>query len=236
MDRRQTLATYDEEYARTYDERFVLPGHYRLKTEFEVGWLRRLLHEGWRWLDVACGTGYFLSRFPEVPRGGLDLSPAMLERARAANPDAIELRQGDFTDDFPDWAGAWDLVTCMWYAYGMVDSPASVARVIENLAAWTSPRGTCFVPVFDPHKLTGVRLPYLHRRVAFPPGTVKLTGVTWTWIEESGKEHRDMVAPATPEMVAMFHRHFELVPYPPFRRWGRQRHVRAIVARRKREA
>src|SRR5204862_5470678 len=117
VDRRQALATYDEEYARTYDARFVLPGHYRLKTEFEVGWLRRLLHEGWRWLDVACGTGYFLSRFPEVPRAGLDLSPAMLERARAANPDAIELRQGDFTDDFPDWAGAgaWDLVTCIWY-------------------------------------------------------------------------------------------------------------------------
>jgi SAM-dependent methyltransferase len=237
MDRDQVLETYDREYARTYDERFILPGHYGVKTEFEVKLLRRLMPAQGKWLDVACGTGYFLSRFPGVPRAGLDLSSAMLARAREANPDALLFREGDFTHDMPDWRGEWDLVTCMWYAYGMVQSLAEVARVVGNLAAWTSERGTCFLPLFDPRKLRGVSVPYLHENVAFPPGTVLLTGVTWTWIESSGKRHQDMVAPATEVMVELFERHFdsvELVRYPSPRWRGRGRHVKALVARGKR--
>jgi ubiquinone/menaquinone biosynthesis C-methylase UbiE len=126
MDRRQVLTTYDEQYARTYDERFILSEHYRSKNEFEVEVLTELLQDGGHWLDVACGTGYFLSRFPGVPRAGLDISPAMLARAREANPDALFFREGDFTEDVPEWHGQWDLVTCMWYAYGMVESLAEV--------------------------------------------------------------------------------------------------------------
>jgi hypothetical protein len=157
----------------------------------------------------------------------------MLARAREANPDALFFRQMDFTEAMPEWHGEWDLVTCMWYAYGMVESLAEVTRVVRNLAAWTSDRGTCFLPLFDPKKLRGVRVPYLHENVAFPPGTVLLTGVTWTWIERSGKRHQDMVAPATEVMVEMFERYFDtvkLVRYPSPRWWGRGRHVKVLVA------
>jgi hypothetical protein len=47
----------------------------------------------------------------------------------------------------PDWRDRWGLVSCMWYANGMVDSVSEVLRVIENLAAWTAPQATCFVPL-----------------------------------------------------------------------------------------
>jgi len=239
MDRRQVLETYDDEYARTYDRRFVLPGHYGVKTEFELKLLSELLEPGWKWLDVGCGTGYFLSRFRGVERAGIDLSPAMLAHAREANPDALFFREGDFTEDVPEWHGQWDLVTSMWYAYGMVESLAAVRGVVDNLAAWTSDRGVCFLPLFDPRKIRGVKVPYLHRNVAFPPGTVLMTGVTWSWIEASGKRHEHMVAPATEEMMSMFEDHFdavELVRYPSFPWFGRGRHVKALIARKKRPA
>ncbi|MHC5820258.1 MAG: methyltransferase domain-containing protein [Nostoc sp.] len=45
--------------------------------------------EGAKWLEVACGTGYFLSCFPEIERAGLDISPAMLKVAKQANPARI---------------------------------------------------------------------------------------------------------------------------------------------------
>jgi SAM-dependent methyltransferase len=235
VDRRQVLATYDEEYARAYEERFIRNEYYRPKTAFELKILRKLLRDAETWLDVGCGTGYFLSRFPGVARAGLDLSPAMLEVAREANPDALFFRESDFAADVPEWQERWDLVTCMWYAYGLVESPGAVDRVIRNLAAWTSPRGACFVPICDPRNLApGVRVPYLSRNVGFPPGTLLITSVTWTWIEDSGKRHQDMVAPAPERMIASFEEHFdrvELIRYPG-RRWSRAR-LKAILARAK---
>ena len=236
MDRRQVLATYDEAYARAYEEKFILNKHYRSKSEFEITVLKRLLGDGSRWLDVACGTGYFLSRFPGVPRAGLDISPAMLAIARKSNPDALLFREGDFTDEFSEWDGAWSVVTCLWYSYGLVESIAAVRAVVSNLARWTADEGVCFVPVFEPANLgRGVKVPYLLRQAGFPPETLMITGVTWSWIEASGKRHDDMVAPQMDYMVGLFSEYFdtvEVVTYPPFKPWRRRRR-RAIIARAK---
>lgn len=236
MDRRQVLATYDEAYARSYEEKFILNKHYRSKSEFEITVLKRLLGDGGPWLDVACGTGYFLSRFPGVPRAGLDISPAMLAIARKSNPDALLFREGDFTDEFPEWDGAWSVVTCLWYSYGLVESIAAVRAVVSNLARWTADEGVCFVPVFEPANLgRGVKVPYLLRQAGFPPETLVITGVTWSWIEASGKRHDDMVAPQMDYMVGFFSEYFdtvEVVTYPPFKPWRRRRR-RAIIARAK---
>jgi SAM-dependent methyltransferase len=235
MDAPQHQSIYDAEYARTYDENFVLHPYYRQKTRFEIETLRRLLATSSGWLDVACGTGYFLSRFPGVRRAGLDLSPAMLAIARQANPDAL-LREGDFGDDIPEWGGQWGLVTCMWYSYGYASSMPALRQLIHNLARWTSEEGACFVPICDPENLgRGVRVPYLHRDAGFPPATLLITGVTWTWKEGSGKHHVDMVAPPVDSLVAMFAEHFdvvELIQYPRFKWWSTRRR-KALLARAK---
>jgi SAM-dependent methyltransferase len=234
MDRKQVLDTYDEGYARTYEQRYILNEHYRSKSEFEISVLKRLLeHPGGPWLDVACGTGYFLSRFPGVARGGLDLSPAMLAVARKANPDALVLREGDFTQDCPDWEGKWSVVSSLWYSYGLVESIGAVQAFVRNLARWTSDRGVCFVPVFEPANLgRGVRIPSLLRGAGYPPDTIMITAVTWSWIESSGKRHDNMVAPTMDYMVSLFKEYFDtvdVVRYPPFKPWYRRRR-RAILA------
>jgi SAM-dependent methyltransferase len=236
----QVLAVYDAEYARTYDAHFILDDHYRQKTRFELETLRRLLANSGPWLDVACGTGYFLGQFPGLARAGLDLSPAMLEVARRANPDALFLREGTFGGEFPEWDGRWELVTCMWYSYGYAGSMSALRALIRNLARWTSDTGACFVPICDPENLgQGIRVPYLHRNAGFPPQTLRITGVTWTWGEGSAKRHPDMVAPPVDAMVALFAEHFdvvELVPYPRFHWWSRGRRKALLARGRRRRA
>ena len=84
MTRDEIIRLYDEDYASTYEEQFLLSPLTKADTKFETDLLREFLKPGVTWLDVACGTGYFLRQFPEVERAGLDLSPAMLQRARTA--------------------------------------------------------------------------------------------------------------------------------------------------------
>jgi hypothetical protein len=234
MNRQQILDTYDEDYVRTYDERFIENDHYRRKNDFELGVLARLLEGGGRWLDVACPTGYYLSRFPGVPRAGLALSPAVAESARRANPDAMFVEDGDFTRERPEWRGQWDLVTCLWYSYGLVESVAEVDRLIASFAGWVSDGGACFVPLCDPEYLGRVKVPHVNPDAGFPPGRLLITGVTWSWEEPSGKAHRNMVAPPVEHMVGLFERWFrdvEVVAYPPFRRGGRRRR-KGLIGRR----
>src|SRR5436190_1549387 len=133
MKKNQVLDTYDKAYAAAYDQKF----HGSAASAREIEIVRELLGAG-PWLDVACGTGYVLGHFPAVPRAGLDVSAAMLELARHANPDALVLREGSFLDDIEEWHAQWGLVTCMWYAYCLVESVSQVERVIANLGRWTS--------------------------------------------------------------------------------------------------
>ena len=140
MDAKRLVSLYDERYAATYNSRFLTSELAQSDAEHEVRLLAKLLQPGGRWLDVACGTGFFLSRFPECEREGLDLSPAMLALARQANP-GVTFHLGNFLDERPEWRNRWDLVSCMWYAYGLVDSMEQIEKIVENLASWTSPGG-----------------------------------------------------------------------------------------------
>lgn len=66
-------------------------------------------------LDVGCGTGMLserlLSAFPSCRLTGVDLSPAMVERARARLAGRAEVREAD-AERLPFHDGAFDLVVC----------------------------------------------------------------------------------------------------------------------------
>jgi len=216
----QVRAVYDDAYATLYDRRFLLdPANGFLeKTRFELTLLRALSQGARAWLDVACGTGFFLDRARPRPRpealtvGGLDLSAAMLARARAANPDAL-LICADFREPRPEWEGRWDLCSCMWGAYALQQNEADVEALIRNLAAWTAPGGRCFVPVFEPallvrHRANGTLMEGM---------SLNGDGTRWSWVEPDGRTHTDLVCPPRVAMEALFLQYFsalEIQPYP----------------------
>jgi SAM-dependent methyltransferase len=235
MDAAEVCRIYDEDYAAIYDESFLLGPHFRECTEFENSLIGSFLRHAQSWLDVACGTGYFLSRFPTVHRCGLDIAPAMLQQAARANP-GVCLVEGDYREARPEWHGQWELVSCMWYAYCYAGSVSDVETVVRNLAGWTATGGTCFLPVCDPDVLCKTKLPYR------PPadsddGFLEVTAIVWNWIDEpSGRRHTGLVAPHLDHLVALFESVFEEVEvlvYPAFQADCLQSR-KAIVARMKR--
>ncbi len=224
MDPTAVARLYDDDYAEAYDQRFLLDAWPKHGADVELAVVEANIPDGGRWLDVGCGTGWFLSQLPAVERAGLDLSPAMVARARAANPDALFIEERSFLDDNPEWHGQWDLVTCIWQPYNYVDDVAQVEQLVHNMAAWTRPGGAMFIPVVDledirPH----VDLPYREEPDVWG-GSIALTSITWTWNEPvTGKVHTHLVAPQAGHFVELFtpaFRKVEVLRYPPFERGG----------------
>jgi SAM-dependent methyltransferase len=216
MNRQEIIDLYDDAYAASYEQKFILAPLAKSDTDFELQLLRRFLRSGATWLDVACGTGYYLRHFPEVERAGIDLSPAMLKLARRANPGAT-LLQHDFRDAIPAWNDCWGLVSCMWYAYGLVNTVTDLQAVVRNLASWTAPQGKCFIPLADPKLIAGINLPY---RVASPwQGEVVITGILWSYLEDGGRKvHSQLIAPSVEFMIAqlaLYFRQVDIIRYPP---------------------
>jgi SAM-dependent methyltransferase len=213
----QVLETYDEAYAETYNEMFLTDIHSQIKTEDELKILTQLLSEkgsAVRWLDVACGTGYYLSHFPELHRAGIDISPAMLKVARKKNPD-IPLIQGNFRDKSLINKGQWDVISSMWWAYSFAESISEIEIMIENIFDWLADDGVFFMPICDPSKNlydNRTNIPYV--AVENAPaygGKILVTGIMWSWIQANGKRHDNMLVPQIEYMIELFKKHFQTV-------------------------
>lgn len=233
----QVLQTYDAQYAAEYDQTFLHDEWSKASVAFQLALLGQHLRTARRWLDVACGTGFVLSQFPEIERTGLDISPAMLAHAHKRNP-GVRLVEGDFRAPRPEWNDQWDVVSCMWWAYCLVESMTEIRQLVGRLAAWTAPEGTCFLPLCNPQKFDSVhiRIPYVDPKV---PGRIMITGITWTYIQDNGKRHDDVVSPQVEHMVSMFEEHFDdvRVVEGPMDQIGEGWRVQdVLVARRKRHA
>lgn len=223
---------YDQEYAELYNERFLLGDAYRQTTEYELTILRELLQKATSWLDVACGTGYILSQFPTVRRTGLDLSPAMIDVARRENP-GVDFVVGDFLVDRPEWVSKWDLVSCMWQAYTYVDTTEEVIQLVENLAAWTSAGGACFLPICDLEVLCGHEIPF-SRWLDTLDGTLQIDAVVWSCLEPTGRKHMNLIAPHKDLFAREFKKYFSdvtLLDYPHSNRDAVGSRPRAVIAK-----
>ncbi|HEX5184359.1 MAG TPA: class I SAM-dependent methyltransferase [Allosphingosinicella sp.] len=203
---------YDADYAAAYDDAFLLGAANRASTGFELALIRETLAGGGRWLDLGCGTGYVLAQFPGVARAGLDLSGAMVDLARGRNPDALFVEQGNFLAARPEWAGRWDLVTCMWGAYCYLDSLAEVARLVRNMAGWTAPGGSVLIPCLS---FPGNRIPYEHEPDPWG-GRARVHGHIWSW-DHGDKRHSNLILPHPGQIVswlAPFFGRIRVVLYP----------------------
>jgi SAM-dependent methyltransferase len=130
-----------EKSARIYDLLYVGTGIKDYKAE--TAQLRRIIEEsnpGARTLlDVACGTGAHLGelrRWYHVE--GADISPAMLDVARARVPD-VPLHQADMRT--LDLGKAFDVVICLFSSIGYVTDPTEMRSTVARLAGHVAPGG-----------------------------------------------------------------------------------------------
>jgi SAM-dependent methyltransferase len=130
LDAYEGLAAHYDEFTAGYDYETWLTNLEGLALEHGLS--------GRRLLDVACGTG---KSFEPMARRGYevaacDLSPAMVERARAKAPPGAELWVADMRTLAP--LGEFDLVTCLDdslnYALSSEALEASIAGMAANLA------------------------------------------------------------------------------------------------------
>ena len=224
---------YDRGYAESYNQRFLESAATAPDAEYEAQLLGSLLSPGARWLDVACGTGFFLRRFPHVERTGIDLSPEMLAVAARENPN-VTFREHDFRDAIPEWTDRFDLVTCMWYAYNYVDSLNDLTRLLRNLADWTAPGGTCVIPLADPELI--LQQPFSGHDAPLFGGSVSADALIWTYAEaDAAKVHRHLLAPTVRWMTERLAELFEdvrvdIYPQSPA---GSGRRSAAVAARKR---
>jgi ubiquinone/menaquinone biosynthesis C-methylase UbiE len=124
-------------------------GYHELLDDLETEFVRRFA-ENRSVLEVGCGTGLLLRRmqsFTSLARG-VDLSPGMLEKARARGLDVVE---GSATAlPFPD--SSFD-VTCSFKVLAHVPQ---IADALSEMARVTRPGGHVIAEFYNPFSLRGL--------------------------------------------------------------------------------
>jgi len=142
---------YYNEFAERYEDRRDgrdPSGYHDMLDDLELGFLRRFA-EGRDVLEVGCGTGLLLRRIAAFSRNaqGVDLSPGMLEKARARG---LDVKLGSATDlPFPD--ESFD-VAC---AFKVLPHVRDVERALAEMKRVVRPGGTILAEFYNPVSLRG---------------------------------------------------------------------------------
>lgn len=143
---------YYDEFSTHYEERrggHVPEGYHELLDQLESEYVRRF-GEGREVLEVGCGTGLVLeriARFASRARG-VDLSPGMLEKAKARG---LDVQEGSATAlPFPD--NSFD-VTCSFKVLAHVPE---IDRALAEMARVTRPGGMILAELYNPWSFRGV--------------------------------------------------------------------------------
>ncbi len=138
---------WNEEMVRRYDiERYYAESHALIrwleKRRLDVLAALAAAAPGERVLEVGCGAGHVLARFPQARRAGLDLSATMLGWARRRLGPTVPLYRGS-ADRLPFADGAFAVVVCTEVLEHTPD-PDTVLRELLRVAG---PRGRVVVSV-----------------------------------------------------------------------------------------
>lgn len=148
------IRAYYDEFADRY-ERHRRPskptGYHALIDDLEVDFLLRFA-SGADVLEVGCGTGLILQRIVDRARSakGVDLSPSMLEAAKARGLDVQEANAVELP--FPD--STFDVV----FAFKVLAHVPELRRAIDEMARVTRPGGFILAEFYNPWSLRGLAM------------------------------------------------------------------------------
>ena len=119
--------------------------------------VQRLVPQANSLLDVACGTGRYLSCLSDHFRvEGLDLSAEMLEVARQRCPN-VPLHEGNMVDFHLN--GLFDVVTCLFGSIGYARTVDDLRRAIQCMASHVRDEGALIVePWITPERFVNGKL------------------------------------------------------------------------------
>jgi ubiquinone/menaquinone biosynthesis C-methylase UbiE len=140
---------YYDDFARNYDDRRGGrdPGGYHdLIDDLEVSFVERHAR-GADLLEVGCGTGLLLERFAEFTRSaqGVDLSPGMLEKARARG---LTVKEGSATD-LPYSSSEFD-VACSFKVLAHVPD---IEKAMSEMFRVVRPGGVVIAEFYNPFSI-----------------------------------------------------------------------------------
>lgn len=184
------LAIYDDAYADKYPSLYLDPwtAKHRLNARNIERLLRGIGQESHaRWLDLACGQAWhFTSVAQPVRKVGLDLSPAQLDRAQRANPDARFVR-GDVSHKVFRQA-AFDLVTSFWAAYCYLNGIDRIRSFIRGAIDCTRAGGAIYLEVLLAKDLETFNLSGYTERTGFLVSPRSPDYTRWSY-RDAGGEH-----------------------------------------------
>lgn len=124
-------------------------GYHELLDELESEFVERF-GAGRDVLEVGCGTGLVLSRIARFARSaqGIDLSPGMLERARARG---LTVQEGSATD-LPFDDDSFD-VTCSFKVLAHIPE---IDVALREMTRVTRPGGTVIAEFYNPYSFRGL--------------------------------------------------------------------------------
>ncbi|HSC85708.1 MAG TPA: class I SAM-dependent methyltransferase [Polyangiaceae bacterium] len=143
---------YYDEFSQRYENRrggAVPRGYHELLDSLEAGYVEKY-GRGKDVLEVGCGTGLVLERIRTFAGSarGVDLSPGMLEKARARGLDVVE---GSATA-LPFADASFD-VTCSFKVLAHV--PA-IEQALAEMARVTRPGGLILAELYNPYSFRGL--------------------------------------------------------------------------------
>ncbi len=142
--------SYYNEFSSAYEDRRH-HGYHRFLDDLQADFVRDRLSGKERVLELGCGTGLIMQRLlPSVKRiTGVDISPGMLEHARARELDVHEASVTDlpFTDE------SFDLV----YSFKVLAHVQDIAKAASEAFRVTAPGGSALLEFYNPFSWRGVR-------------------------------------------------------------------------------
>jgi ubiquinone/menaquinone biosynthesis C-methylase UbiE len=150
--------SYYDEFSNWY-ERDRGRGYHQMIDDLELR-LALPRAEGKRALEVGCGTGLILEHVARVASSakGIDLSPGMLEKARARGLDVHEAS----ATELPFEDAQFDLT----YSFKVLAHVPDIAKALREMARVTVPGGTMLAEFYNPYSLR-----YLAKRLG-PAGKI----------------------------------------------------------------
>lgn len=157
------MSTIFNEFSAAYDVMF--PWEKREQGEWDFYSAMFTAHGVTSVLDCACGTGRHTVMFARMGKksAGSDLSPAMVEKARAYAM-AVGVTADFRVSSFTELSGAFapqeqfDAVICVGNSLTLAPSDADVAVAVKEMYRRLTPAGICIVHLFNWDKLARERL------------------------------------------------------------------------------